>query len=454
MRRLLAPIAAALALLPAAAHAATWPAPQTVSAPHTFAGPLQLGSTFDGSIVAAWPWQDDVGNDALGGESTAVRPATSAFGPERPAPDGVTAVAGFARTQTLALAVQGLPRRSGATGAFLSNIGVAFGSASTGRFGAMRTLATVPLFGVARLAAGQSTALVTWIEFRRTSGGSVRRVVRAADRRAGAWTTPYTLSGLGRANVVNAAMNARGDEVVAFDRDGDVYARVRRAGHGWGSLQRLARADGPTQWQLLCGVDDRGQVRVVWRRHQLRRDGVPGRTALESAAMLVGRGTFTAAQTLVADGASSPRLARIPQGWAVAAVEATPGGPRPALHRTTGGSRFAPVQYAAAAQGGTRGADVAFSAVGGITVAWVVPLPGQDSDGVARAASLDPGVPSAAFGPVEDVSPPEAVHEVRLGADARAGQPVALWTARPGGTGPSIPIGQIRTVVRSAVRLP
>ena len=124
--------------------------------------------------------------------------------------------------------------------------------------------------------------------------------------------------------------------------------------------------------------------------------------------------------------------------------------PRPALHRTHGGSQFSPVEYAAPAQGGARAADVVFSPIGGITVAWIQPVAGQDSDGVARAASLANG----AFGPVEDVSPAEAAHEVRLAVDGRAGQPVAVWTARPGGTGPSIPIGQIRTVVRSATRTP
>jgi hypothetical protein len=462
MRRLLAPLVAVLALAPAA-HAATWSAPQTVSAPHTFAGPLRLATAFDGRLIAAWPWQDNVGNDARGGESQAIRPpvpgfgpgqpVVSSFGPERAALDGLVAIAPYSN-QTLSLAARGLPRRSGPTGALLYALDVQFGSLSTSSRSARRTLATAPVVGAPALATGTKTALVTWIEVTRTSTGAIRRVVRAVDRRDGAWSKPYTLSGRGRADTLAAAMNERGDEVVVFVRQGDVLVRVRRHGHGWGAIQRLARADGGTQWQLAAGVNDRGQVRVVWRRHQLTRDGVPGRTALESAALLVGRSTFTAAQTLTADGASVPRLTQTPQGWAVADVETTADGPRPALHRTLGGSAFAPVAYAAPAQGGARGADVAFSAVGGLTVAWVQPLAGQDSDGVARAASLDPGVANPAFGPVEDVSPAEAVHEVRLGADTRAGQPVAVWTARPDGTGPSIPTSQIRTVVRSAIRLP
>jgi hypothetical protein len=449
--------AAVIAATPAAARAATWSAPQTISHPHTFAGPLALTTTFDGSLVAAWPWQDDVGDDALGGESTAARPAASAFGPEHPAPDGTTAVAPFARTQTLALAAQGLPGRSGPTGAILYRVKAAFGPA-TGGFGTARTLATAPVIGRPALAAatGGATALIAYIEVTRTATGATRRVIRAIDRRSGAFTAPYTLSGRGRADVLTAAANARGDQVVAFARDGDVLARVRRHGHGWGSIQRLARAaaGSKTQWQLAAGVDDRGQVRVVWRRHQYTRPGVPGRTPIASSALLVGRGTFTAAQTLTATGTTPPALTRTPQGWAVADVETTPDGPRPALHRTHGGSAFGPVEYAAPAAGGLRGAAVVFSPIGGVTVAWVQPLAGQDSDGIARAASLDPGIANAGFGPVEDVSPAEAVHEVGLGADGRAGQPVAVWTARPEGTGPSIPIAQVRTYVRSATRHP
>jgi hypothetical protein len=448
MRRFLVLTAVALTLT-GSASAATWSPPVTVSQPHTFVDTaLKLGTTFDGSTVAAWTWQDSVGDDARGGEATSVRAPGGAFVPERVAPDGVVSVTGYARTQTLALASQGLPSRDPGTGVFRSRVNVAFESAATGGFGAVRTLATAPLYLQPAAAAGTSRAVVAWIEFRKLSGGGVRRIVRAADRADGRWGAPAVLSGTGRANALAVAMNARGDEVVVFARGTTLYARVRRVGHHWGSLQPLARAassGSSTQWQIVAGVDDRGQVRVVWRRHQLG-----ARTSLESAAMLVGRGTFTAAQTLTADGTTPPRLARSPQGWLVADVETTPDGPRPALHRTSGGSAFLPVEYAGPAAGGTRGADVVWSSVGGITVAWVVPLPGGDSDGIARAASLTNG----AFGPVEDVTPAENVHEVRLAADPRAGQPVAVWSARPDGTGPGVPIASLRSLVRSSVRVP
>ena len=44
----------ALAVL--AAAAASWSAPQTVSAPHTFVGPLYAGGDQRGGALAAWDW--------------------------------------------------------------------------------------------------------------------------------------------------------------------------------------------------------------------------------------------------------------------------------------------------------------------------------------------------------------------------------------------------------------
>lgn len=437
MRRLLLILAALLAVAPAAG-AATWTAPQTVSAPHEFAGPVLTTTSFDGSTVAVWPWQDNVGNDAVGGWAEAARPSSLqpvSFGPERSALDGTAQIGAFARSQVLAIGAQATGH-PGPTGAIFYDIGASFAPVGAG-FTSERRLATVPLLGVPQLATSGSTALVSWVEVTRTSSGAIRRVVRAIDRRDGAWGKAYTLSGTGRANTLTAAASANGDQVVAFDRDGKVLARVRKHGHGWGSLVTLATQNGSTQWQLAAGIDPRGQVRVVWRRHQLSRSGVPGIQSIETAARLVGRSTFTKAQTLTANGASGFRLAAIPQGWAVADVEHD----QPILHRTTGGSQFAAGQAAAPAQSGARGADVTWSAVGGITVAWVQPLNGL-TDGIARAASFENGAWSA----VEDVSPAETVHHVRLTTDGKAGQPVALWTARPSGRPPS--------VVRSATRRP
>lgn len=438
MRRLLLILATALLAAAPTAGAASWTAPQTVSAPHEFAGPILTTTSFDGSIVATWPWQDNVGNDAVGGWAEAARPSSlqpANFGAERTAPDGTAQLAAFARSQVLAISQQATGH-PGPTGAILYDIRASFATVG-GAFSATTKLATAPVLGVPQLATSGNTALVTWIEVSRTSSGGIRRIVRARDRRNGRWGNPYTLSGTGRANTLTAAASTNGDQVVVFDREGKVLTRVRRHGHSWGAITTLATQNGSTQWQLAAGIDPRGQVRVVWRRHQLSRSGVPGIQSIETAARLVGRSTFTKPQTITANGASNFRLTAIPQGWAVADVEHD----QPVLHRTTGGSQFATAQPAAPAQSGTRGADVTWSPVGGITVAWVQPL-NNLTDGIARAASFENG----SWTSVEDVSPAETVHDVRLATDARAGQPVALWTARPSGRPP--------TVVRAATRRP
>jgi hypothetical protein len=453
MRRVLLPFAlvcSALAPAVPAAGAASWSAPQTVSAPHTFAGPLLTAIGADDTLVAGWAWQDNVGNDAIGGEATANRAPGQAFAPEHPAPDGLVGLAPFARTQAVALAQQGIPGRPGPTGAIRYRLNVAFGPL-TGGFGPARTLVTAPVVGQAQIAANsRGTVLIAWIEVTKTSSGATRRIVRAIERRNGRFGRPFTLSGKGRADTVAIAVGERGDQTIAFVRQGDVLARVKRPGHSWGSQQRVARADGGTQWRLLSRIDQRGQVRLIWRRHQLRRSAIAGRTALEGTAMLVGRGRFLPAQTILPDGSSMPALVQADSGWALATTATTAEGPRPVLFRTRGTSTFGGPEFAAPAQGGLRGTDVS-AADRTITLAWIQPVAGQNSDGIVRAATLGP---DAIFGSVEDVSPAEAAHEVRLATDPRYGGPVALWTARPGGTGPATPIAQIKSVVRSAVRLP
>jgi hypothetical protein len=425
-------IALAALACSASADAATWSAPQTLSAPHTFAGPPLLAPQAEGRLVVAWPWQDDIGNDAIGGEGIATRPAAgAAFGPESRALDGLVAISPYARAQTLSLAAQGLPTRD-ANGNFLSRLRVAFDA------GTPRTLATVPLFRAPALASAQTStrALVAFVQPTRTASGAIRRIVRTIDRAGGRWSAPTTIAGTGRADVVTAAANARGDQVVAFSRQGRVLARVRRSGHGWGSLRTLATSTpaSRTTFALAAAVDARGQVRVLWRRHVYR-----GAISLQTAAMLVGRSTFTTPQTLVADGASGVfRIVQAPGGWAVATVRTDANGPRPVIARTSGGSAFGAAFAVAPVGGGLRDADLTASADGSITVAWLVPLPGQDGGGIARSATLPAG--GTTFGPVEDVTPPETVSAVRL-----APGPTAIFVSRPTAGA---------TLVRAATRTP
>jgi hypothetical protein len=84
----------------------------------------------------------------------------------------------------------------------------------------------------------------------------------------------------------------------------------------------------------------------------------------------------------------------------------------------------------------------------GLVVGWVIPNPSGDGGGIGYAAAMPPG--GASFGPREQVTPNEATFDMRLVRSA--GQIRGFWTARPEGTGPSVPVSKIHTVVRTAVR--
>src|SRR4051795_449807 len=90
----------ALALL---AAAATWSAPQTVSAPHTFAAPLFATADRQDNVLAAWGWQDGVGQTAPTGAG-AVRVHGGTVSPEQHAPDGLVAARAYRDRRAVELA--------------------------------------------------------------------------------------------------------------------------------------------------------------------------------------------------------------------------------------------------------------------------------------------------------------------------------------------------------------
>jgi len=225
--------------------------------------------------------------------------------------------------------------------------------------------------------------------------------------------------------------------------------RARQAGSGWGRAQTLAKPDGPTQWLLRAAVTDSGRVEVLWRKRRLRRPDRPGVRLLAHSSMAPGSSRFARARTIEADGASPPsELVALPGGFAVGYTVSDPSGhtiPRAAILGLGAG----PPLDVAGASGGVRDVRLAWSSRFGLLATMVQPTPAGNGDGIGLAALLAPGAPS--FGPVEAVTPAENVHEVAPGAD-RDGTPLAVWSARPDGTGPGIPIESIRSVVRTATR--
>jgi hypothetical protein len=449
MRRL-----AVLALLPLAgaaapAHAGTWSAPVTLSqTPHTFAGPLAAA----GTTIIAWPWSDGTGASARSGASFAGTSVPGlSFLPERPAPAGVLDVATYGEEVGTIVLAEREAAGAGPTGARRQRLSIAFGHAAK-PLGHARTLTVAPILYRPVMANAGGHVLVAWIEDTRTSSGATRRIVRVAERppEGAPFSAPATLSGTGHADAVAVAVAGNQDAVAVIARDGRVLARVKRQGHRWGTWRALTRAvpGTSTRFQPRAAADGAGRVRVVWRRHQFRTATQPARRSLEGTFLPVGASRFRPVQVIEDDGVRQFALRSRDAGWALAVIHDTPDGPQPAARLAGASTPFGPALAAAPAEGGLRGVDAAFGTTTGLTLAWVVPVAGQDGDGQARAAVLSPD--ATAFGPVEDVSPAEAVHEVRLVSEGS----VAAWTARPEGTGPGVPIGQIRTVVRAAARMP
>jgi hypothetical protein len=452
-RLLPAAVLTAAAIAAPAAAAAPWSAPVTLSSPHTFAGsPVAFADQGLAGAVAWWRWQDGIGNGQTAGASFApLAVGAAATGFQVAAPHGPNVLdvqgAGDGRLVELSQAQVG----AGGPGVGLATYRVSVTNCTTTSVGTPRTLATGRVISLSQLAiAHGGRGGVAYITYEPTTK---RRIVHVAVRSAtGAFSKPAVISGRGQADQVSIAAGRRGDLVVAFERNKVVYARIKRPGHGWGSLQTLAKADGPTQWTLRSAMSDSGAATVLLRRRVLRTASEPGRRALEAIRLAAGAGRVGTLITIEPDDVSSvpSALAAVPGGVAVGyttqpnvpGAEATP---RVAVLASKTGTVF----DVAPSSGGVRDVRVAWSAQRGLFATMTQPLPNGDSDGIGLGAFLAPG--AVEFGPVEAVTPAENVHEVAPGF-ALDGTPLAIWSARPEGTGPGIPIANIHSLVRAAAR--
>ena len=85
-------------------------------------------------------------------------------------------------------------------------------------------------------------------------------------------------------------------------------------------------------------------------------------------------------------------------------------------------------------------------------VSWVRIAPGSDVSGQVLAALRPVG---GAFGAPEAVSPDEHAASTAPGFTRTTdNRPLVLWTARPVGEGPGVPVASIKTFVRTAQRQP
>ena len=408
----------ALAVL---AAAASWSAPQTVSAPHTFAGPLFASTDASGSALAAWGWQDDIGQNAPTG-SGLVTAGASGVSSERRGPAGLMAAQAYGDGRAVLLANRQIDERGQRW-----RLTVKDGATTT------RLATAFILFRPQLSVAPDGSAIVAWVEFH-----DHRQIVRVSTRdRRGRFSRPSTLSGRGQTTVVTAAAAGGRSFLVAFVRNGRLLARVHSA-RGWSHLHQLQRAHGKTQWQLTSE-----HRQLVWIRHRFSQPGRPGARELFAAGY---DGHWSSVQRIERDNAAGVSLTPSylsyqfgPNSGAVARVR------RAGAH-----GHFGRAIDAAPPQGGLRSVSLALDRRAGVVVGWVIPNPSGDGGGIGYAAAM--GLGAAGFGSREQVTPNEATFDMRLVPTAAGVR--AFWTARPGGTGPGIPLDQIRTVVRTAIRVP
>ncbi len=348
------------------------------------------------------------------------------------------------------IALSEVTRPSTKKGVYPLRLSVSFANTRTALFGPAHTIVTAPVLSRAQIAvAPNGAAIVAWVE-----QAGKRRIVRASVRApGGSFSKPGTLSGAGQAEMVAVAAGARGDFAVVAVRSKKLVARVKRPGHRWGAIQTLAPANGPTQWLLTAAIGPTGRVVVVWRPHVLTKNNDPRSRTLQTTYMPAGSFSFhRGVQELEDSGASAPFLLTTARGFALAWTKDS-GVPSPTIARVAlagpASSFGAPID-ASAAIGGLRDVRLAASPDGDVYAVWIEPQTGGDSDGLARGALLPFG--ASAFGAPEQVSPSENVHEAAVAYDPTAYGFYAVWTARPDGTGPGIPVAQLKSVVRTATR--
>jgi hypothetical protein len=413
------------------AAASSWSAPQTVSAPHTFAGPLLAGDGAQGALVA-WGWQDGAGQNASAGAGVIRIDGAGAVGPERRGPAGLVAAQPYGDGRALLLADRQVDKRGQRW-----RLTVKDGSRTT------RLATAFILFRPQLAVAPDGSAIVAWVELH-----GHRQVVRVAARDGDrGFSRASTISSGGLHSALTTAISKRGDVLVAFVRNRRVVARLRRPGDSWWAPDVLATARVKTTWQLAAAFDSAARATLVMRRHRFSRPGHPGATALDAVVAGSAALHWGARQALEDDGARDPALTPASGSGLLLSYIHGPNSAATARVRSTDPDGvFYPPLDAAAPQGGVRSVS-AVDAPGGVVVGWVIPNPSGDGAGIGYAATE---WFTNSFGPREQVTPDEAAFDLRLARTATGLR--AFWTARPEGTGPSVPLARIHTVVRTALR--
>jgi hypothetical protein len=226
----------------------------------------QLGLVFDGAGRGLLTWEGfDQQASPQRFSAADVRDATGAWRRQPNLPGigwGGAAVYDYAGTHALMIA-----RQVSGVGAFNRaryRLVYAVGR-SDGTFAAPRRLAENVAPTVASAANARGEALVTYDDART---GALSVSERVAGR---AFGRPRRL---GTGSLGAAAINARGDRVLAWWGRTGVWARIRLAGGSWGPQMLAAKATPVANGSLRAAVTPGGRVVVGWATADIR-EGVP-----------------------------------------------------------------------------------------------------------------------------------------------------------------------------------
>jgi hypothetical protein len=437
------------AAFPHSASAATWSVPVDVSSPSTFIDDPFVGFGRSGVGIAAWRWQDGVGDGSSRGVRVASRAASGAFAAQRDAPEAVAppVVYGVERVAIVSEPTTIRARRQRA------RVQVTFGRIDGG-FGRPKTIATITPFRLPAIAANDAGDIA--VAYVRVIGRSRRVVALAVRRRGGRFRRPRIVS-RGGANSVAVGIGPRGDVVVAWEREGRIEARVRRRGHRLGRTVRVG-SGAKLGTRLRAAVGRKGRVWLAWSSQQASEGGDVGPFTLRTAVTRRGRATFHRKRRL-------DRYSRRANDEATFDLALDRGDNGFVAWSTFDGQKF----RARLAIAGPSGRFTAFETLS---------APGYDAAVRDLATSRRRGEAIVVWSRLDDVGevgtsvlagyrPPAGPNtgeelvsrgdRARVPAvafDPESGLPTAVWSQREGPDGPGVPLEQIRTFLRASTRTP
>ena len=454
---LLTTIATSL-LAPAAASAATWSAPASISEAANDLSGADVAFDAHGRALATWPryrWVPGTahGHYELDGWRGATRaPGAASFGAERAMPTFAAGPVLYGVSRAVGLDQRDLGwNRCGQR----TTLRARFFDSSLRTIGAPRTIVTSRGPGgdghPALAASNAGIVLVAWGESRPDCTSSL---VRAALRRPGqaGFGAPITLRGSGRPEAPQVAVGAGGDLLVAWSRrigEGRtrIEARYLQAGHGWGPVQALGI--GSVAGPVTAAVAQNGRAYVAWAPQSISEStGFTARIAV--AVQPAGRLRFTAARDLERIATKVTYLPRFAPVLALAGTRA--------YLAWTGRDATWRVRVAQSRSDGTFGGPVTVSPAGSDALLGdLAALP----DGTAAAtwsrlgseslpqdvwAAVHPA--GAAFGAPEQVSD-GTLRLPAIGIDPVSRRPTVVWPQR---LGPQTSVSKITAFVRASAR--